>query len=484
MSFLIDCSPGAWLKALRTSVAVLAGAFFLAVPLAQADDPGAPSGDGVQPTFVEGNPTCSDYGGYEFKINYPADGVFEGGDHPDGPLRVEIDVYNTPDGQVFDWTALNGLVQNLVVKGGPNANLFAYGDPGDDMDTLLHSPVNPNNGKYYGLSHISFCYTPGAPDIEVEKDCGTGQFIEDGTKVRYEIIADISNESSGDIDLYNVEVMEDAVDGDTSCSLTSVKLNGVDVPGLTLPMTLTGGWDDVPGFQGANALAAGDTINLGIQCDSESPVGPNTVSTRATEEPGEDPATDAADTDSSTSVCQDPRNAGPNVAVVKDCADPIISLVEVTLDDASTALAVQKCARISVFNLGGEAVTAELSDTDIPELSSPVSLGTLLANDGAPGGDDEFSAVYCYLPDMPTGDAIQLGDDPVEWTVFTGDQSDLFLAALFSNVASVLAEGVFSGISDVQSGEAHCSICYSNDENLPAACPDPDEVFPDPDDPL
>jgi uncharacterized repeat protein (TIGR01451 family) len=60
----------------------------------------------------------------------------------------------------------------VVVKGGPDANLYDYladHAPGADRDTFLHSPVNPNNGKHYGLSHISFCVAEAGAEIEIEE---------------------------------------------------------------------------------------------------------------------------------------------------------------------------------------------------------------------------------------------------------------------------------------------------------------------------
>ena len=115
-------------------------------------------GTHVTPTFVAGNPTCSvlTAGTTELKVEPVADGTFS-----DGTLTVTIDVRNTADGQVFDWTSNIG-VDSVFVKGGPNGNLYAY-NPESTGDTGLHAPVNPNNGKFFGLSHISFCYDADGP---------------------------------------------------------------------------------------------------------------------------------------------------------------------------------------------------------------------------------------------------------------------------------------------------------------------------------
>jgi hypothetical protein len=62
---------------------------------------------------------------------------------------------------VFDWTSNIGVDQ-VIAKGGPNANVYTY-DPESTGDTGLHAPVNPNNNRFFGLSHISFCYDVEAP---------------------------------------------------------------------------------------------------------------------------------------------------------------------------------------------------------------------------------------------------------------------------------------------------------------------------------
>jgi hypothetical protein len=108
----------------------------------------------VEPETIRGNPTCSGLisdGIIELKVEPVADGTFS-----DGTLTVTIDVRDTADGPVFDWTSNIG-VDAVFVKGGPNGNLYVY-DPEATADTGLHAPVNPANDKFFGLSHVSFCY--------------------------------------------------------------------------------------------------------------------------------------------------------------------------------------------------------------------------------------------------------------------------------------------------------------------------------------
>jgi len=155
-----------------TTALALAGA---APALAQPEvvDPGPPSGNGVQPVLVEGNPTCAQVTDeedflFEQKIEAPP-----GEDVDDGTTQlshdglsgsVTIDVRSTAAGPVFDFDFDGDFVTaTVIVKGGPVANFYDYRPDGEDADTDLHSPVNPQNNKFFGLSHISFCITE-APD--------------------------------------------------------------------------------------------------------------------------------------------------------------------------------------------------------------------------------------------------------------------------------------------------------------------------------
>jgi len=140
---------------------------------AEDPDPGDPSGDGVEPIFIDGNPSCAtlnaDNTGFPnvtsnfgFKIGGSADGDYPltsfYGELTGGALADEfnwVSILNS-DGYSFDWLASLGI-DAVIVKGGPNADAFVY-VPEDTADTMLHPPVNPSTGEYYGISHIEFCY--------------------------------------------------------------------------------------------------------------------------------------------------------------------------------------------------------------------------------------------------------------------------------------------------------------------------------------
>jgi hypothetical protein len=104
------------------------------------------------------NRTCASFG-YDFELKIEP---VVSGPYTDGTLSVTIDVYDTSSGQVFDFTSNIG-VDAVFAKGGSGGRLYTYNEA--MSGTALHAPVNPNNGKYYDLSHISFCY-----DLEVVVD--------------------------------------------------------------------------------------------------------------------------------------------------------------------------------------------------------------------------------------------------------------------------------------------------------------------------
>ncbi len=105
----------------------------------------------VDPVFTEGNPKCPD-GTTEFKIDGQG---FSNGQKSSGPILITISNFN---GQTatFDWTSNIGVDQ-VIVKGGDNANVYTY-NPESTGDTGLHTPFNQNSGQNYGLSHVSWCY--------------------------------------------------------------------------------------------------------------------------------------------------------------------------------------------------------------------------------------------------------------------------------------------------------------------------------------
>lgn len=145
-----------------------------------AGDTVAPNSNSHQ--YVAGNPKCGEpeVGGLALKIDADDLGV---GNY--GP--IDITYY---DGKYVSW-AINAAylgtydAGTVIVKGGPNAIIYAYSalandatnplvpaglvggpavaDPAggpDDADYRLTSPQNYNGAgpKYYGISHVDFCF--------------------------------------------------------------------------------------------------------------------------------------------------------------------------------------------------------------------------------------------------------------------------------------------------------------------------------------
>ena len=119
--------------------------FVIPVGGASAAGHGAP----VTRADVDGGWSCAD--GY--KIEDPVSGEY---DVKYGNTWGTIEI--TVNGKMvsFETDAGNHLVTSFLVKGGPNAILYSYASPGEDMDSGLTAPMNPRNDRYYGVSHICF----------------------------------------------------------------------------------------------------------------------------------------------------------------------------------------------------------------------------------------------------------------------------------------------------------------------------------------
>jgi hypothetical protein len=136
----------------RTVVPFLAaGALFVV--------PAAASAASVAPAFVDGNPTCADLG-YAHGIKFDPPNA---GSQSAGGVTVDLSIGADAFGKLVDWTA-SAPIDAVIVKGGSNANVYAY-PGGSSGDTGLHTPFNGPD-KYYGLSHVDFCWDDQAPPAE------------------------------------------------------------------------------------------------------------------------------------------------------------------------------------------------------------------------------------------------------------------------------------------------------------------------------
>lgn len=73
----------------------------------------------------------------------------------------------------LDWIIEDGSTMLAVlVKGGPNYNVYDYVGTGFDWDNNLASPIG-KNGRYPAISHFNICYNPPADD-EGDQGCTPG----------------------------------------------------------------------------------------------------------------------------------------------------------------------------------------------------------------------------------------------------------------------------------------------------------------------
>ncbi|HEX6580166.1 MAG TPA: hypothetical protein VF195_04775 [Actinomycetota bacterium] len=206
---------------------------------AAVDTPGPPSGDGEQPIFVKGNPDCLD-------VMTSAQFLFERKQDPPqdatitltfGALSGTLEVAVNEGAQTFRFTLTGDFVAaGVIVKGGSNANFYDYRPDGNAADTGLHAPVNPSNGKFYDLSHISFCLMedvppPPTPEIDVEKSCPDS--VDAGAEIEYTITV----ENTGSEALVDV-VVDDTLLGDITDEFVSALSLGLAV-GATATATVT-----------------------------------------------------------------------------------------------------------------------------------------------------------------------------------------------------------------------------------------------------
>ena len=149
---------------MRRLIGALAGATLIAVMATGAVSADhAITGDTVAPNAnsherVDGNPRCG--GGYAFTKKIEAEDLGVGNY---GPIRITY-----YDGKHVSWEIRDAYLHTydanlVIVKGGPMAMLYSY-DTWDDSDTRLTAPRNLNGAqpKYYGISHIQFCFDPKA----------------------------------------------------------------------------------------------------------------------------------------------------------------------------------------------------------------------------------------------------------------------------------------------------------------------------------
>lgn len=232
------------------SVPLLAACAFLIVLFAA---PAAHSTfSSVAPVKVDGNPKCDDYGLTSItKFDPVASGT------KSGITQTLHDTY------YVRWTS-TVAVDWVIVKGGPNANIYKYAvdDFGDDW---LHAPTNPENGKPYGLSHVEFC-TDGESEPEPKPGIS---LVKTGPAYAYvgeTITYSFTVTNTGGVTLSNVSVVDPICNGGVVTKVTQdASFDKGDVWTYTCQKTITAQTPD-PLYNKAKACGKfGDTP----KCDED-----------------------------------------------------------------------------------------------------------------------------------------------------------------------------------------------------------------------
>lgn len=119
------------------------------------------------------------------------------GSYSDPSTGFEVTISNTDTSRhKFDY--VSNWPANVIVKGGPSQGELYQ--PPASSGTGLHPPVNPNNGKFYGISHITFCWAPsGEPKLKFSKFADRYQVVE-GETVRFALsVKNLGTASSHDV---------------------------------------------------------------------------------------------------------------------------------------------------------------------------------------------------------------------------------------------------------------------------------------------
>ena len=66
------------------------------------------------------------------------------------------------DGLYFKWQTRFGT-DAVIVKGGEDSNVYYLDEA--HWGQGYHAPINPDNGKPYGLSHVTFCWDLPPPCV-------------------------------------------------------------------------------------------------------------------------------------------------------------------------------------------------------------------------------------------------------------------------------------------------------------------------------
>lgn len=125
------------------------------------------------PIFFSGNPDCGTLNDstdprfshivedWELKVDFAPNGqyFFDSGQTNvilDGPTDATRSVMATTTGRIVNWSS-NKQITAVIVKGGPNANVYPYAPSSFGGNPDGFGLTTPGNGGF-GVSHVTFCF--------------------------------------------------------------------------------------------------------------------------------------------------------------------------------------------------------------------------------------------------------------------------------------------------------------------------------------
>lgn len=289
------------------------------------------------------------------------------------------------------------------------------------------------------------CYTTGIPGIDVNKNCNAN--IADNGR---DLVVAISGTGSND---GQVKLVDVTLSDDKGASIDTIKVDS-DIPSDgTYEVTVTNGaFDLLPGqaFMYEGSLLIEDATTT-LHSDTVTASGKNVF----------DQAGDAI-TDTGNAECA--GAPAPGIAVSKEC--------DVLLEaQASPARIVLKVDFDGVVRNTGNIELTNVTVTD--DIVGVVATNVTLApNDGAEGGDDEYSYNGSYYPSVGEGQEVPTASELSTQDTVTAAGTGAFGAG------TVNTDTVANGSTPAQV-TAECYLCDDDGDHIPDVLdPDSGPVVP------
>lgn len=434
---------------------------------------------GVEPQFVAGNPTCVGLGyDLEFKLNFdPGSGTYE----VDDTRWVKITKTGSTE---LSWESNFGI-DAVIMKGGPNANVYVY-EPEAVTDSGLTPPINPTNGSPYGISHVSFCYDL---ELEVSKTAETSLTRTWEWEVTKSVDPDEHHLFVGDSDESEYTIVVDKVGSTDSDWAVTGEITLTNPDGSNATMEITSIVDVISDFGGTvtvdcNGEDAGDGLPLSIaegdsatctysaeadEADEENPFGDtNTVTVDyEIDEEAQDAVAATADV-----IWDEEDPDGPTVTEVNPSVDVIDDFNDE--GDVTIATGVTDDTTFTADDLDGEAPASYAGylsrefdcdgntfDTDQNTSDTVDYDNTVRIESGGEKLDEDSATVQvtCYVPTISKTADTSLARD-YDWDIekvreiqdgeldTDGDPSTLMLEAGDSHTATYKVTATMTGYTD------------------------------------